>query len=334
MKASFEKVATGASSFLVFERRDPSFPFHWHYHPEFELTLIVDSFGQRLVGDSIQEYGPGDLVLLGPNLPHSWRSFPNGFESSHHRAVVAQFREDCFGERFFHAPELHDVAIMLAKAARGLSFGSTVIGKRVASCFAELSAVSPARQLVTLLSVLVDLAGEKHSSTLSSGGPHPLPRLMASRRIDAICEYFETHYCQEVDFAALSTRLNIDQASLCRLFKRATGRTMTEYVNEIRVAAAAQLLVNTDESLIDICFQVGFGNYSHFSRQFKRLKGCNPQSLRRQFSADPLPSGASPINRSPTFQNLLESSASASRPKLGINSGYSYGKVATSNRVV
>jgi AraC-like DNA-binding protein len=284
MKASFEKVAVeSSSSFFVFERRDPGFPFNWHYHPEFELTLIVDSRGQRLVGDSVEEYGPGDLVLLGPDLPHSWRSFSTGSENEHHLAVVAQFRQECFGEKFFHAPELHDVARLLSQAARGLAFGNTATGRRVASYLVEISGISPARRLVTLLSALVDLAAEKNCSGLSSGGPKPMPRPTASRRIDAICEYLETHHRQEVDFAALSSRFHMDQASLCRLFKRATGRTMTEYLNEIRVAAAAQLLVNTDESLIDICFQVGYGNYSHFSRQFKRLKGCNPQSLRRKF---------------------------------------------------
>src|SRR5260370_39848423 len=72
----FEKIAAGPSSFVAYERSDPAFPFYWHYHPEYELTLIVDSHGQRLVGDSIDDYGSGDLVLLGPNLPHSWRSGP------------------------------------------------------------------------------------------------------------------------------------------------------------------------------------------------------------------------------------------------------------------
>lgn len=296
MKATFEKVATGRWSFLVFERRDPSFSLNWHYHPEFELTLIVDSCGERLVGDSIEQYSPGDLVLLGPNLPHSWRSFSTASDRKHHRAVVAQFRENCFGESFFQAPELNEVARLLAQATRGLSFGNTVAGRKVASNLAQLPAVPPARQLVILLSTLVDLAAEKDCSKLSSGGPHAAHQPTASRRVNGICEYLETHYRQDLDFTTLSTRLHMDQASLCRLFKRATGRTMTEYLNEIRVAAAAQLLVNTDDTLIDICFQVGFGNYSHFSRQFKRLKGCSPQSLRRQFSAGLSQPGIAPFN--------------------------------------
>src|ERR1700761_8739878 len=107
MKAYLQKIAAGPSSFAAFVRTDPSFPFDWHYHPEYELTLITDSYGQRLVGDGIADYGPGDLVLLGPNVPHSWRSGPMKSETSRrHRAVVIQFRHDFLGEQFFKLKEM------------------------------------------------------------------------------------------------------------------------------------------------------------------------------------------------------------------------------------
>ena len=110
MRAHFEKVSSGAASLLAFERVDLEFPFYWHYHPEFELTLIVDSHGQRLVGDGIADYGPGDLVLLGPNLPHSWRSGPVHLSTeSCHRAVVVQFREDFLGKPFFQLDEMETI---------------------------------------------------------------------------------------------------------------------------------------------------------------------------------------------------------------------------------
>jgi transcriptional regulator GlxA family with amidase domain len=94
------------------------------------------------------------------------------------------------------------------------------------------------------------------------------------------------HFEEEIEFAKLSGRFRMGQASLCRFFKRATGRTMTAYVNELRVGAAAQLLISTDESVLEIAFRVGFGNYSNFNRQFKRIKGFGPMTLRKQFSAE------------------------------------------------
>ena len=115
----------------------------------------------------------------------------------------------------------------------------------------------------------------------------PICRGADQQRIDAICLYLNENFGEEIDFAKLSERFHMDQASSCRFFKRATGRTMTAYLNELRVGAAAQLLIDTDESMLEIGYQVGFGNYSNFNRQFKRIKGFGPRTLRRQFSSEP-----------------------------------------------
>jgi len=134
-----------------------------------------------------------------------------------------------------------------------------------------------------LLSVLTDLADESGARVLSTLKVKPICRVADQHRIDEICRYLNESFEEEIEFAELSKRFHMDQASLCRFFKRATGRTMTAYLNELRVGAAAQLLINTDDSILDIGFRVGFGNYSNFNRQFKRIKGFGPRSLRRQF---------------------------------------------------
>jgi AraC-like DNA-binding protein len=294
MKPYFEKVAAGPSSFTAFQRSDPRFPFYWHYHPEFELTLIVDSHGQRLVGDGIADYGPGDLVLLGPNVPHSWRSGPvKSTQGEVHRAVVVQFREDFLGQRFFELKEMESVARLLRHCSNGLAFGHTETGAKVAKYLEKLPSVSPSKQLVLLLTALVDLASEPQAQVLSSLRVRPICRPADQQRIDAICVYLNEHFEEEIEFEKLSERFHMDQASLCRFFKRATGRTMTAYLNELRVGAAAQLLINTDESVLDIAFRVGFGNYSNFNRQFKRIKGFGPRTLRRQFSPEAHPESRS-----------------------------------------
>jgi AraC-like DNA-binding protein len=296
MKPYFEKVASSASSVVAFERNDPEFPFYWHYHPEYELTLITDSHGQRLVGDGIADYGPGDLVLLGPNVPHSWRSVPVKADGANtHRAVVLQFRHDFLGEHFFKLREMAGVARLLRGSAKGLAFGHTQTGLQVTRSIAKLPSLSPAKRLATLLSVLVDLAAEGDAQVLSTLKVKPICRGADQQRIDTICRYLNEHFEEEIDFAELSRRLHIDQASLCRFFKRATGRTMTAYLNELRVGAAAQLLIDTDDSVLDIGFRVGFGNYSNFNRQFKRIKGYGPRTLRRQF----FPQSSGTLQRQP-----------------------------------
>jgi AraC-like DNA-binding protein len=290
MKAYLQKLASGPSSFAAFVRNDPAFPFDWHYHPEYELTLITESHGQRLVGDGIADYGSGDLVLLGPNVPHSWRSGPMKSDlATTHRAVVIQFRHGFLGEHFFALKEMESVARLLARAANGLAFGHTTTGRKVARYIADLPSLVPAKRLAKLLSALADLASESDARVLSTLKVKPTCRGADQQRIDAVCQYLNEHFEDEIDFSELAARLHMDQASLCRFFKRATGRTMTAYLNELRVGAAAQLLIETDKSVLEIGFRVGFGNYSNFNRQFKRIKGFGPRTLRCHFSPDLAP---------------------------------------------
>jgi len=287
MNPYLEKVPSGPCSFVVYGRSDPEFAFDWHYHPEYELTLIIDSHGQRLVGDSIADYGPGDLVLLGPNVPHTWRSGPvkSGLTEIH-SAVVVQFSDDFLGDRFFKLKEMAGVAHLLRQSSNGLAFGHTERGRKVAESVAKLPSLTSAKRLVEFLSILVELASESDARVLSMLKVRPICRLADQQRIDGICNYLNEHFEEEIEFAKLSERFHMGQASLCRFFKRATGRTMTAYVNELRVGAAAQLLISTDENVLEIAFRVGFGNYSNFNRQFKRIKGFGPMTLRKQFSAE------------------------------------------------
>jgi AraC-like DNA-binding protein len=290
LRPYFEKIRSASSSVVAFVRNDSEFPFYWHYHPEFELTLIINSRGQRLVGDGIADYGPGDLVLLGPNVPHSWRSGPVKTQRAEtHRAVVVQFRHDFLGEHFFELEEMAPVAHLLRRASNGLAFGHTEIGRRIARSIAQLPVQPPGKRLATLLSVLVELAEEKDGQTLSTLRVKPICRIADQHRIDEICLFLNENFTEEIEFSRLAKRFHMDQASLCRFFKRATGRTMTAYLNELRVGAAAQLLINTNDSILDIGFRVGFGNYSNFNRQFKRIKGFGPRTLRHQFSLGTTP---------------------------------------------
>ncbi len=284
MRAHFEKVSSGRASLLAFERNDRSFPFFWHYHPEFELTLILDSCGQRLVGNGIDDYAPGDVVLLGPNLPHSWRSAPSAAGMRHmHRAIVVQFRKMFLGEQFFNLEEMEPVRRVMAQSLSGLAFGQTPSGRSVGPKLAKFPLLNPGQRLVSLIDILLELGAEPAAQTLSTNMVKPTCRVEDQRRIETLCTYFSKHYDQKIDFNNLANSVHMDQASLCRFFKRATGRTMTAYVNELRVGVAAQLLAETDESIIDIGFRVGFGNYSNFNRQFKKIKSIGPRDLRRQF---------------------------------------------------
>jgi transcriptional regulator GlxA family with amidase domain len=170
--------------------------------------------------------------------------------------------------------------------------------------------------VATLLSALADLAGGMDGQVLSTLRVKPTCRSVDQQRIDAICLYLNNHFGDEIDFGDLADSFHMDQASLCRFFKRATGRTMTAYLNELRVGAAAQLLINTDQSILEIGFRVGFGNYSNFNRQFKRIKGFGPRTLRSQFSPEPV-AGSHFLERGLPAASLTRNDRKIERDKLG-----------------
>jgi AraC-like DNA-binding protein len=282
MRAKFEKVV-GEDSFLhVFERAENSFPFHWHYHPEFELTLILEGSGQRLIGDSIEEYAPGDLVLMGANLPHTYHSGP---VEGKHRALVFQFRPDLLGEPFLALPEMQSLRMLLAQAEHGLSFPllGGVHEAAILSKLCSLPALPRSAQVLELLGIFDSLAHEASGRRICSGNLLPT-RVEDQQRIQKICGLLCENYQEPIDYQRLAEKLNLSQASLCRFFRRSTGRTMTDYVNEYRISMAAQLLKETDKSILEIAFEVGFGNYSHFNRQFQKSKGKTPRTFRAMFA--------------------------------------------------
>jgi transcriptional regulator GlxA family with amidase domain len=173
---------------------------------------------------------------------------------------------------------------MLQRSAVGLAFGDTKTGKRVANRLREMPCLPPAQRLVSLLSVLEKLAAEPRPRTISTETLLPLCNIGDQKRMDRICSHLHQSYNREIDFKQLARSVHMSQETLCRFFKRATGRTMTAYINHLRIGAAAKLLDTSDLSVVEIGFRVGFGNYSNFNRQFKTIKGITPLALRREFS--------------------------------------------------
>src|ERR1700744_1324119 len=205
MRPQFEKVTFGSAPFVVIERVYREFPMYWHYHPEFQLTLIVDSQGQRLVGDDIANYGRRDLVLLGPNLPHTWRSdLLRSRKDRRHRAVDVQFRSNFLGEQFFNIKEMRPILDLLRRSASGLAFGHTRTGRAVAETMVQFPSLSPSRRFLMLLNVLLELAMDSNGKLLSTDFSRPVCRIEDQERIEMICSYLKNHFDQESDYSVVA----------------------------------------------------------------------------------------------------------------------------------
>lgn len=281
MQALFEKIQPQGQSFLVKERSDPQFEFRWHYHPEIELTWIVESHGTRFVGDDLARYGPGDLVLLGPNLPHTWQSDETS-RLKKHRALYTQFRSDFLGETFFATPELAGVRRLMESAGRGLRFGGKTIP--AAGVLLEKMLVSNGVRRVTLLLELLDMLAHARSvAPLSSRAFAPALNRADQNRIDAVCRFINERFTEGVAQPEAARVAHLSVPAFSRFFKRSLGRTFTAYVNELRIGHACQMLIESDKSVAEICYASGFENLSNFNRRFLTLKKTGPRDFRRRY---------------------------------------------------
>lgn len=282
MLPSFEHVQPGeASAWNQHVRSEASFPFLWHFHEEFELTLITAGIGTRFIGDSIETYEPGDLTFIGPDLPHTYASTPGKHGAG---AIVMQFRRDFLGENFFDAVDLSPVAGLLGRAARALWFDPSVATK-VRPAAEALSQAAPCERTVLLLQILTVLAGEKRYRALVGTEYSPALTATTRERIDAVCNYLYSRLSEPIDARAVADIAHLSPSAFSRFFRRTMGRTLTAYVNELRVSSACRLLVETDLSISAIAGQCGYENLSNFNRRFLQLKHVSPRQYRARFLA-------------------------------------------------
>lgn len=277
MKARLEELSLRSknASFLCYKVKVPSFEFLWHYHPEYELTYIVKGKGKRFVGDSYEDFESGDLALLGSMLPHTWVSEINLDHNC--EAIVIQFSK-AFAESLFQYPEMNDLFTLLTNSKNGLHFTSNDI--QLITLLNGLVEDKGANAFANLIKVLQLLSGNA-SRKLSSDHFKPLKGNENQQRINKVLLYIQESYTSKVSLSQASAIIHLSESAFCKFFKRVTGRTFSDYVNEIRISKACELIIETDNPIEQIAFSTGFESQTYFNRIFLKKKGVRPKSYRR-----------------------------------------------------
>ena len=255
----------------------------WHYHPVFfEITLVRRGGTERWVGDKLEPLAPGDLVLLGPDLPHDYRNAPLGQSRPKAvEAVVAHFAPDLLGKEWHTLATLAPMRRLFERARRGLQ----VKGRTRDSAEALLLKMVPARgvrRLILLLELLELLANSKQLTEISSEGFIVEPKSHATDRIGTACAHIEQNLSSPVRVPELARLLGLCEGTFSRLFKLHTNSTVPEYVNRLRIAHACRLLAETDKTVSEIVLVCGYLSPAHFQRQFQKIHGCPPKEYRQK----------------------------------------------------
>ena len=284
MKPTFEQVnETAVRSFVWRQFSQPQFDALYHFHPELELTLIVQGRGRRLVGRQVSGFEAGDLVLLGSNVPHLWASHEAaGVSGRMSEAIVIQFKEHFMGDRFWEIPEMAAVKNLLQKAKSGL-----LIKGQTRDWLAEKMGAGiylpPVEQFLQLIAMLHGIATSDETEPIDLPLSDYVPSRIETERFQKVYAYLMAHYREEILLETIAGVANLSPTSFCRFFKKTTRKTFVDVLTEFRVKHAAQLLSTTEQPIADICFESGFGNLSYFNKEFKKSLGQSPLAYRKMF---------------------------------------------------
>jgi AraC-like DNA-binding protein len=281
MKPDLEVVQIGqGQSFKAWEHGYPFHTVRWHFHPELEVHHVVATSGRCYIGDHIGDFGPGQLILTGPNLPHNWVShLPPGTEVPL-RSRVLQFSETFIRDATQLLPELAAVVPVLEASRRGALF-SAETAARVAPMMADLIRASEVRRIELFMSIVGTLSRAQGIRPLTSESYHPDPSGFMATGINEALAHISSHLAEPFSEKDLAEISRLSPSGFSRSFKRHTGMALSQYVNRLRINLASQLLMSEAAmSVTDICFAAGFKNISNFNRQFLRHKSMSPSRFR------------------------------------------------------
>ncbi len=268
--------------FYIVDRQKTEFTYPIHCHAEYELNFTEHAAGvRRIVGDSSETIGEYDLVLIGKELEHAWEQ--DRCTSGNIREITIQFSPDFFADSLLEKNQFASIRHMLERAKCGLSFPMQPIMR----IYNRLDKLAGGQQgfyaVMEFMAILYELSLCNDARTLSSSSFAQIETYSESRRVQKVQQYIALHYKEEIRLATLADMVGMTPVSFSRFFRLRTGKTLSDYIIDIRLGAAARLLVDSTQTVAEIGYDCGFNNLSNFNRMFKRKKGCSPKAFRESF---------------------------------------------------
>ncbi|WP_188937512.1 AraC family transcriptional regulator [Dyadobacter endophyticus] len=274
MKAVFEHVRAGSGESLIYKRITlPVFDAPFHFHPEYEVTYIKSGSGMRYVGMGVEPFGPGDCVLLGPDLAHCWINHPEE-DGRDVEAYVIQFNGELWNQNLTKWPEFEGVMRLLDFSKGGIVFHAS----QVEDLFGKFDEVAPAYRIPQLLNLLLRLSESPHRTLTATYAVYE-----DHQRFNLVFGYIINHFREQIELETVAELVGLTPTSFCRYFKKMTGKTLFDIVLHYRMEAAAQLLAATEHPINLVAFESGFESLSYFNRAFKKCKGSAPKMFRQKY---------------------------------------------------
>ncbi|WP_286233910.1 AraC family transcriptional regulator [Thalassotalea sediminis] len=284
MKLVFEKILPSDNlSWRYWLYEQENIGFHWHYHPEYEIALILNSKGQRYVGDNIDNYNEFDMAFIGPNMPHTWCSSLEVNGQKQH-TYVAQIPKAWLEGLIYGMPDLASLKNLLTLSRRGIKFSKQAV-VQAAKIFAKMEQEDATSRFIGLMDILHIMDRDQDKQVLSSDGfKLTTTSDPSTEKIDKAVRYIHEHYTDAICANDIATLLHMSTNHFHRFFKHHTEQTFTEFVNQLRISKACSLLINTTKPIYTISDTCGFNNISNFNRRFLQFKAMKPSEFRKIYT--------------------------------------------------
>ena len=279
MRPQIQKIPLSEhSSFMADRFYTPYFETPWHYHPEYEIVMIIEGRGKRFIGNNIADYDVGDLCFIGSNLPHLYRKDdPDAIGGS----LVIHFRDDFVGKEFGTIPEMQKIKMLFDRASMGIQVNGET-KNNISELMNEITAMKGMDRLIALLKILNMLANDDEYELLSS------PEIKGqnsddSDRLNRVFDHVLRNFKEDIGMDDIAKLANMSYSGFCRYFKTRTKKNFTHFVNEIRVGYACRRLMETDLSVDSIGYESGYNNKTNFMEQFKKIVKCTPYQFKKNY---------------------------------------------------
>jgi AraC-like DNA-binding protein len=286
MKAHLLKVSNQSlRSFSIRKDIVSYFYNQYHYHPEIELLFIEKGTGTQFVGDSIQRFQDGDLLLIGSDCPHYLRSdnmYFQGDENLQAAALVIHFNPEILGEAFLNLVENRFIQQLLEKSKKGLR----ISGKTKDAVVKQMRAMltnSETNQILELFKLLDFLSQSAELEPLASRIIENNPNDKETARLNQIYNYSAKHFKRKISIEEIAEVANLSSNSFCRYFKNRTRKHFSHFLNEIRVEYACKLIKENQFQVTQVCYEAGFNNFPNFNNAFKKITGKTPLQYSKEF---------------------------------------------------
>jgi AraC-like DNA-binding protein len=281
LKYKLEEIGRENSFYLRREHR-PYLEGNWHCHEEFELMYVLKGEGIRIVGDNLSNFGPAELVLVGPWIPHLWKNISNPDSDDTVDIIVVKFTQTIGGQELFLIPEFEKISNLLNQSLRGLLFSADTIAK-LHDLIIKMTTCEGPDKIINLLLVLKELSESKNVDTLASTDYISPVFVPGENRLSKIINFISNNFTEQINLEELAEYAAMTPSSLCRFFKSKTTKTVFQFVNEFRIGKACQMLASGNLPITEICYSSGFNSLTSFNRDFKVLKKVTPREYKLKY---------------------------------------------------